>query len=127
LKYQTTPKQKVGLIMVQTELKLLDMLLSEGSLDILAFLKDKKTGQFTDLLKLKNKRTNRGFSPTTISARLDELETIGAITTTAVKTKRRRVLGYQITEKGLKILDTAFEFEGKLKEIVDIEEVKPKK
>lgn len=104
--------------MVQAELKWLDMLLSEGSLDILTFLKDKKTGQFSDFLKLKNKRTSRGFSPTTISARLDELESMKAITTTAIKTSRRRVLGYQVTEKGVKILETAYEFERRLSEIV---------
>jgi len=105
--------------MVQTELRLLDMLLAEGSLDILSFLKANKTGQFTDLLKLKNKRTNRGFSPTTISARLDELEGIGAITTLAVKTKRRRVLGYAVTNTGIEILSAAFNFEERLKEIVE--------
>ena len=105
--------------MVQTELRWLDMLLSEGSLDILNFLKNNKTGQFTQLLKLKNKRTNKGFSPTTISARLDELEKMGAIATLAVKTSRRRTLGYQITAKGLKILETAYEFEETLKGIIN--------
>ena len=95
------------------------MLLSEGSLDILTFLKEKKTGQFSDFLKFKNRRTGRGFSPTTISSRLDELEKIGAVQTTALRTKRRRVLGYQITEKGLKILETSYEFENKLKTIIE--------
>lgn len=104
--------------MVQAELRRLDMLLSEGSLDILTFLKDKKIGQFSDLLKLKNKRTGRGFSPTTISARLDDLETMKAISTVAVKTRRRRVLGYQITDKGIKILETAYEFEKRLNDII---------
>lgn len=104
--------------MVQTELRWLDMLLSEGSLDILAHLKVNKTGQFGNFMKLKNKRTGKGFSPSTISARLDDLERMGAVTTTAMRTKRRRVLGYQMTEKGLKILETAYEFERKLSEII---------
>ena len=105
--------------MVQMELKYLDMLLSEGSLDILAYLRDNKVGQFGNFLKIKNRRTGRSFSPTTVSARLDELENMGALTTKAIKTSRRRVLGYQITEKGLKILETSYEFERKLHLIIE--------
>ena len=104
--------------MVQTELKWLDMLLAEGSLDILQFLKSNKVGQFSQFLRITNKRTERSFSPTTISARLDDLEKMSAITTIAVRTKKRRVLGYQITDKGLKILETAYGFEEKLTEII---------
>ncbi len=107
--------------MVQTELRWLDMLLSEGSLDILAYLRQNKTGQFSDFLKIKNKRTGSKFSPSTISTRLDDLEQMGAITTVAMRTKRRRVLGYQITEKGLKIVDAAYEFEGRLAKIIGSE------
>lgn len=99
----------------------MDMLLSEGSLDILSYLKENEIGQFTDFLKIKNKRTGNKFSPSTISARLDELEKMQAITTIAVKTKRRRVLGYQITAKGLKIFETAYEFEKRLSQIISSE------
>lgn len=104
--------------MVQTELKWLDMLLAEGSLDILQYLKTNKIGQFSQFLELRNKRTGKGFSPTTISARLDDLEKMNAVMTTAVRTKKRRVLGYQISETGLRILETAYEFEKRLSGII---------
>jgi len=107
--------------MVQTELRWLDMLLSEGALDILTYLKVNRVGQFTDFLKIRNKRTGNKFSPSTISARLDNLEQMQAIITTAIKTKRRRVLGYQVTEKGVEILETAYAFEKKLSQIIGSE------
>lgn len=105
---------------MKAELRWLDMILAEGSLDILAYLKDKAVVQFKELLTLKNKRTNRGFSPNTISARVDELEKMGALQTSAVRTARRRVLGYEITEKGKEILKTAYEFEERLNGIIQI-------
>ena len=107
--------------MVQTELKWLDMLLAEGALDILQYLKTNKIGQFNQFLEIRNKRTGKGFSPTTISARLDDLEKMNAVTTIAVRTKKRRVLGYQITPKGTRILTTAFDFEKTLDGIINSE------
>lgn len=104
---------------MKAELRWLDMILAEGSLDILTYLKEKAVVQFKELLTLKNKRTSRGFSPNTISARLDELEKMGAIGTSTVRTARRRVLGYEITEKGRDILKTAYEFEERINAIVE--------
>ncbi|MBI5046955.1 hypothetical protein HZC07_04470 [Candidatus Micrarchaeota archaeon] len=100
------------------ELTWLSMLLAEGCLNLLEYLKTNRNGQFKELAKLKNKRTGKTFSPNTISARLDDLEEMGAIRTTALKTDRKRVLAYEITEKGLAILDLAYYFEQKLNGII---------
>ncbi|MBU0591579.1 MAG: hypothetical protein ABIJ10_02645 [Candidatus Micrarchaeota archaeon] len=100
------------------ELKWLNMLLAEGSLDILEYLQKNRTAQFKDLAKLKNKRTGNTFSPNTISARLDDLEEMKAIQPTSVKTSRKRVLAYEITEKGEKILEVASSFEKTLDDII---------
>lgn len=101
------------------ELKWSSMLLSEGCLDILQYLKENKTAQFKDLSKLKNRRTGKPFSPNTLSSRLDDLEEMEAISIVAVKTDRKRSLGYEITEKGNKIIEVAANFEMRLKQIVE--------
>ena|GEM_PF-3261082 len=100
--------------MEKKELTWLKMLLAEGSLDILERLKGKGSAQFKDFSQLKNKRTGKKFSPNTLSARLNELEEMGAIHSGSVKTERKRVLGYDITDKGRKILDMAYGFEEQL-------------
>lgn len=104
--------------LVSKEFPWLTILLAEGSLDILEFLKKNKMGQFKDLAKLENKRTKRTFSPNTVSARLNELMDMNALTSIPVKTQRKRVLAYQISEKGLQILDAAYVFEEKLDHMV---------
>jgi len=101
--------------MEKKELKLLKMLLAEGSLDILEYLKKKGACQFKDIAALKNKRTGKRFSPNTVSARLYDLEEMGALHAGSVKTERRRVLGYEITDKGRKILEMAYDFEERLR------------
>lgn len=100
------------------ELKWSSMLLSEGCLDILQYLKENRTAQFKDLSKLKNRRTGKPFSPNTLSSRLDDLEEMGAISIVAVKTDRKRSLGYEITEKGRQIIFATIKFEESLKAIV---------
>ncbi len=99
-------------------LKWLKMLLAEGSLDILEYLKGKGSAQFKDFSQLKNKRTGKKFSPNTISARLNELEEMGAIRSGSVKTERKRVLGYELTDKGSRIMEMAYEFEDKLEFLI---------
>lgn len=103
---------------MEKDLKWLKMLLAEGSLDILEHLKGKGPAQFKDFSILKNKRTGKKFSPNTLSARITELEEMGAIRAGSIKTDRKRVLGYELTERGTRIIETAYEFEGKLEGII---------
>ena len=95
--------------------KLLNMILSEGSLEILEVAKDGKPKHFTDFKELVNTRTGRVFSPNTISTRLKELVEVGALERIITKTKRDRdVVGYKITPEGLKALEISYRYEEEL-------------
>jgi len=95
--------------------KLLNMILSEGSLEILEIAKDSEPKHFTDFRELVNSRTGKVFSPNTISTRLKELVEVGALKRIITKTKRERdVVGYKITSKGLKALDISYRYEEEL-------------
>ena len=92
--------------------ELVNMILSEGSLEILEVAKDEEAKQFTDFRKLVNSRTGKVFSPNTISTRLKELVEIGALERIITKTKREReVVGYKITLEGLKALEISYRYE----------------
>jgi len=76
--------------------ELLNMILSEGSLEILEIAKDEEPKHFTDFKELVNSRTGKVFSPNTISTRLKELVEVGALERIITKTKRdREVVGYK--------------------------------
>ncbi|MGB7532501.1 MAG: hypothetical protein WA977_05920 [Halobacteriota archaeon] len=95
--------------------ELLNMILSEGSLEILEIAKDGEPKHFTDFRELVNSRTGKVFSPNTISTRLKELVEVGALKRIITKTKRERdVVGYKITSKGLKALDISYRYEEEL-------------
>ena len=95
--------------------ELLNMILSEGSLEILEVAKDGEPKHFTDFRELVNSRTGKVFSPNTISTRLKELVEVGALERIITKTKRERdVVGYKITPEGLKALDISYRYEEEL-------------
>ena len=95
--------------------KLLNMILSEGSLEILEVAKDGKSKHFTDFRELVNHRTGKIFSPNTISTRLKELVDIGALERIITKTQRDRdVVGYRITSDGLKAHEISYRYEEEL-------------
>ena len=94
---------------------LLNMILSEGSLEILEAAKDVKSKHFADFRALVNSRTGKIFSPNTISTRLKELVEVGALERIITKTQRdREVVGYRITPEGLKALEISYRYEEKL-------------
>jgi len=95
--------------------ELLNMILSEGSLEILEIAKDGEPKHFTDFRELVNSRTGNVFSPNTISTRLKELVEVGALERIITKTKRdREVVGYKITPEGLKALEISCRYEEEL-------------
>jgi len=95
--------------------ELLNMILSEGSLEILEVAKDGEPKHFTDFRELVNSRTGHVFSPNTISTRLKELVEVGALERIITKTKRdREVVGYKITPEGLKALEISYRYEEEL-------------
>ena len=98
--------------------ELLNMILSEGSLEILEIAKDSEPKHFTDFRELVNSRTGKVFSPNTISTRLKELVEVGALERIITKTKRERdVVGYKITPVGLKALETSYKYEEELQTV----------
>lgn len=103
--------------------ELLNMILSEGSLEILEVAKNGEPKHFTDFKELVNSRTGKVFSPNTISARLKELVEIGALERIITKTTRdREVVGYKITAAGLKALEISYRYEEELKNCFKKEE-----
>ncbi len=94
----------------------LDMILSEGTLDLLESMKDEKPKYFKQFRELKNERTSSGYSPSTISTRLKELINIGAVERVITKTETgREVAGYKITQKGITALQLSYDYEERLK------------
>lgn len=105
--------------MVNERFKLANMILREGSLDILELSKDRNSKQFADFRNLKNSRTGKYFSQTTISDRLKELIEIKALQKVITRSKLDKdVVGYKITDIGMKVLETAYEFEERLKVVI---------
>ena len=91
--------------------KLVNMILSEGSLEILEVAKDGEPKHFTDFREIVNSRTWKVFSPNTISTRLKELVEVEALERIITKTKRdREVVGYSITYSGLKALEIYYRY-----------------
>ena len=100
-------------------LKQINMILGEGAIEILQYMKDGRARHFNDFKKLMNPRTKHVFSTKTILLRVRELVGSGALEKIAIKTKNGRdVLGYRITKEGLHAYELALKFEEKLKKIL---------
>ncbi len=97
-----------------TVFRILNMLLAEGSANILEELASGKPKQFGDVYGLINPRTGKKFSPNTISTRLKELEKMGAIKKEMVAGKTRTSIGYVITDSGKKALVISKKYEKEL-------------
>ena len=98
----------------------LNMILSEGVLDLLEFLGDGKPRYFKQFRELENERTGSKYSPTTISSRLKGLIKQGLVEHTLTETGTgRKVAGYRITRKGVKALKLSHEYENKLRKITE--------
>lgn len=97
----------------------INLLLSEGALEIMEKLAELGTGRFTDFRQLKNNRTGKIFSGNTISTRLKELIAAGAVENVVISSEgQRRVVGYQLTENGKKALAISIEYEKKLEHVL---------
>lgn len=94
------------------------MLLAEGSIEILEFLNKHKMGYFKQLRDLKNFRTERFFSASTVSNRLKELVEYGALEKTIATSQGRNVVAYQITPAGSEALKLTDRFEEELRKIL---------
>lgn len=96
----------------------MSLIISEGTLEILQFLKERELGHFKDLRKLRNIRTDRFFSSNTVSARLKELVEFGAIRKTVSDSTGRNTVAYELTDEGEKSLELAERFEKELQAVL---------
>lgn len=98
--------------MPEVNFMLVNMILAEGSPNILQELNKGRGKQFKDFIKLVNPRTNNFFSPNTITRRVKELTSIGAMKETIIKgDKGKSVIGYVITQKGKQALQISEKYE----------------
>ncbi|MFH1306280.1 MAG: hypothetical protein ABIH83_01325 [Candidatus Micrarchaeota archaeon] len=101
------------------EFKLINMLLAEGALEILECIEELEVARFGDFKRLRNGRTGKVFSANTLSSRLKELASSGAIDNTVIESrKQRKVVGYKITANGKKALRLAIKYENELEKIL---------
>lgn len=99
--------------------RLMDFILANGTLEILKKTIDKKPKHFEDFRGLVNYKTNKKFSPSTISLRLKQLIKLGTLKRTITETRTgREVVGYVISEKGIKIIKFFDKCEGELELIL---------
>ncbi|MBU2639300.1 MAG: hypothetical protein KKG75_01185 [Nanoarchaeota archaeon] len=90
---------------IENNYKLMDFLSTSGGLEILKKGMDRKPKHFENFRSILNHKTNRKFSPSTISLRLKQLIKLGALKRTITETKTgREVVGYIITKKGIQII-----------------------
>ena len=109
----------MGGLVLASAYRLIDMLLAEGALEVLSAVKQGRTAHFKDLRVLKNERTNHVFSGNTLSARLKELEKLGAIKRIiSVTDKGRNVVAYSITPNGIKTLEISQRYEEELSRVL---------
>lgn len=97
---------------------MISLIIAEGALEMLQFLSKRELGYFKELRDLKNVRTNRYFSATTISTRLKELTQYAAIEKVISTVNGRNVVAYKITKAGLRALEMAGAFEEDLKKVL---------
>lgn len=82
------------------------MVLPKGTLEILLLADGHDPKSFNDFTKISLK--NKHLSSATVSRRLDELVTSGAMEEVISKSKNgRKVIAYKTTEKGKKIIEHA--------------------
>jgi len=80
-------------------------------------IKLQKPLQFKDFKLIINPETNKKYSTRTISKSLKELEEEGLIQNEIIKTSKRSVLAYSITNKGSDSIEILKETEIKLRKI----------
>jgi DNA-binding HxlR family transcriptional regulator len=100
---------------MEEQYEMISLIIGEGALEILQFLAKREVGYFKELRNLKNMRTKRDFSPTTISMRLKELIEMGAVSKEVASISNRNVVAYKITDGGRTCLILADKFENELK------------
>ena len=96
------------------------LILSDGTIEILEYLSKREYGYFKDLRNLINYRTNKYFSSTTISVRIKELVTCGAIEKIIASEKGRNVVAYKLTSNGTSAYDLSINFEEELKKYLKL-------
>lgn len=95
-----------------------NLMYSESNIKILQEIDDAKGPmQFKTLRDLKNPKTNKKFSSSTIASKLKELEEGGLLENEVVQTKSKKVLGYVLTDTGKSALSILRETEQKLKRL----------
>jgi DNA-binding HxlR family transcriptional regulator len=97
---------------------LLSVLAQNGTKEILEALNNSKEPlQFKDLRKLVNPKTGKPFSSSTISGKIKILEEIETIENAITTTKKRKHLGYAITDMGKESLKIFNETHEKLEKL----------
>lgn len=90
----------------------------KGNLEILKYLNNsKKPEQFKNLRNLINPNTTKKFSSKTIAQRLNELEEKGIIGNVIIIDKRKKYVGYTLTDKGKNTYEILKETAEKLEKI----------
>ena len=103
---------------MKNEYKKLSFYFSNGNIEILEFLNNNSPIQFKDIRNLTNPKTRKKFSSRTVSIRLKELEENGDIENRIIKNKnKRKIIGYSITEKGMKSLNIIKETQSKFEKL----------
>lgn len=106
------------MVSLKEKYKMMALIIGEGALEILQFLAKREVGYFKELRDLKNIRTEKFFSPSTISFRLKELIQCGAVSRQIAVSSGRNVVAYKITETGKQSLELADKFENELRAIL---------
>lgn len=92
------------------------MTLQKGAVEILKATRDGECSKFSDYTEIEI--DGEKLSSATVSKRLKELVALDALEETVVRTDSgRKTTGYELTERGEKIIDIADEFEEKLEEL----------
>lgn len=96
------------------------LIMNNGTIEMLKASSDKKPKRFEDFRELVNSKTNKRFSPSTVSIKLKELTALGLLKRVLTKTKTGRVVvGYVITQKGIEVLGLFESYNAKLRSIFD--------
>lgn len=92
------------------------MTLPRGSVEILRKTDENGSGTFSEYTEIEI--DGKELSSATVSKRLKELVALDALEETVVRTDSgRKTTGYELTERGEKIIRIANEFEQKLEEM----------
>lgn len=95
-------------------------IMNNGTIEMLKASADKKPKRFEDFRDLINSKTNKRFSPSTISFKLKELTELGMLKRILTKTRTGRVVvGYVITGKGIEVVGLFESHNAKLRSILE--------